>query len=61
MRREEYSGIDCDGHWQTYLVAAESAEAASSLLPTEGWCMPNEVGEFMPPDLKRIRKARIVV
>lgn len=53
VEREEFSGYDCNGHWQKYIVAAETAEEANGLFEDEG-----PVRELVVPDLSKLRKPR---
>ncbi len=65
VRRREYSGYECDGHDQLYIVGANNEEDALKLLDNRGeW--EKEAGydqltvnELVLPDLKRKKKAFI--
>lgn len=59
VKREEYSGYDCAGHWQTYIVAAPSEVEARALVPkVDEYDQPQEVKELTLPNLTRIKVPR---
>ena len=70
VRKEEFSGYECDGHLQTYIVAANSEKEAMDLLDTRSdydkergsnlFDYPQSAEELKLPDLKRIKKSRII-
>jgi hypothetical protein len=62
VKREEFSGYDCNGHWQTYIVAARDEKAATELFPKpQEWDQSPEVTELVLPNLNRLKVPRIVV
>ena len=71
VHREEFSGYECDGHMQTYIVAANTKEEAFALLDDRSdyekernWfphTKLDDVVEFELPSLRRKKKPFIVI
>ena len=63
VHREEYSGYDCNGHMQTYVVVAENAVQATELVADTYHVDVSEVAEAVPlelPNLNRLKKPRVI-
>ena len=58
VRREEFSGYDCNGHWVNHIVAANSSEEAVAMYKTEYEGDIIKVIEFELPDISRKKKPR---
>lgn len=61
--KTEYSGYECEGHRQTYIVAANTPEEAKNILSPEGENPYDRMTtqELILPNLERKKKPFVLI